>query len=409
MPKLLVLTSTLPRWAGDTEPRFVEYLSYELARSMQVTVLAPHCAGAAREEKFRSGEQEISVCRFRYFIPAWQSLAYDGGILSRLRRNPLRVLLVPFFLVAQLFAIARLHRQHRFDAIHAHWIIPQGLVAASFRLLSRHPPPLLVTSHGGDLFALRGALLTGLKRWVLKRANKIAVVSEAMRPIAVELARDEGKVSVNSMGVDLRKVFSPGDHSIERSGLVFVGRLVEKKGVSYLIEAMATLTKNDPDLQLTIIGDGPDRVALTQLVAILHLEKNVQFVGSVPNVDLPTHFRTAKIAVMPSVVAASGDQEGLGLVAVEAMGCGCAVVASDLPAVRDTVVDGETGLMARPADADDLARVLARLLRDDDKRRELADNGRRYALAHFDWRIIGDNYAALILGMLEATTERAEN
>jgi len=316
---------------------------------------------------------------------------------------------VPFFLVAQLFAISQLHRQHRFDAIHAHWIIPQGLVAALFRLLSRRPPPLLVTSHGGDLFALRGALLTGLKRWILKRANKIAVVSEAMRPTAVELAHDEGKVSVHSMGVDLRNVFTPGDHATGRSGLVFVGRLVEKKGVSYLIEAMATLTKNDPQLQLTIIGDGPDRATLTRQVANLKLENNVQFIGSVTNIELPEHLRTAAIAVMPSVVAASGDQEGLGLVAVEAMGCGCAVVASDLPAVRDTVIDGETGLMARPADANDLADVLARLLNDDEKRRVLANNGRRYALAHFDWRIIGDKYAALILGMLEPTTERAES
>ena len=96
--RVLVLTSTLPRWPGDTEPRFVEYLSYELARGFEVVVLAPHCPGAARQETLSNGKQALAIHRFRYFIPALQSLAYDGGILSRIRQNPLRLLLIPFFL-----------------------------------------------------------------------------------------------------------------------------------------------------------------------------------------------------------------------------------------------------------------------------------------------------------------------
>ncbi|MGI9262428.1 MAG: glycosyltransferase family 4 protein, partial [Woeseiaceae bacterium] len=124
--KLLVLTSTYPRWSGDTEPRFVEYLSQELAKSYEVVVLAPHCDGAARRETLSKDGRSISVHRFRYFIPTLQSLAYEGGILSRIRRNPFRILLVPFFIAAQLYAISVLHRRYRFDAIHAHWIIPQG-------------------------------------------------------------------------------------------------------------------------------------------------------------------------------------------------------------------------------------------------------------------------------------------
>ena len=103
---------------------------------------------------------------------------------------------------------------------------------------------------------------------------------------------------------------------------------------------------------------------------------------------------------MPSVVAASGDQEGLGLVAIEAMGCGCAVVASDLPTVRDSVSDGETGLMVSPGDPSDLAAKIATLLVDDELTAKLAANGRRYALEHFDWQRVGDGYAQLIKRML---------
>lgn len=397
--KLLVLTSTLPRWEGDTEPRFVEYLGYELARHFEVVILAPRCPNAARRETYTQDGQSITVHRFRYFIPAFESLAYEGGILSRLRRNPLRVLLVPLFLLAQLISVAKLHREHRFDAIHAHWIIPQGLVAACFALLNRKAPPVLVTSHGGDLFALQGALLVGLKRWVLARATRTTVVSRAMRDYAVELGCDTSKIFVQSMGVDLCRTFTPGDPAQERKGIIFVGRLVEKKGIGYLIEAMGPLVRRFPDLQLTIIGDGPLRQSLTTAVRDTHLDTNIRFLGSLPNVQLPQYLRQSKIAVMPSVVAESGDQEGLGLVAVEAMGCGCAVVASDLAAVRDAIIDGETGLLADPADPLGLAAKIASLLDDDACRERLAENARRYALEHFDWRHVGDRYAELITGM----------
>ena len=394
---LLVLTSTLPRWAGDTEPRFVEDLSYQLADKFDVVVLAPHCAGAARHETLSDGKRRITVHRFRYCFVALQSLAYDGGVLSKLKRNPLRVLLVPLFLAAQTISIAKLHRRHRFAAIHAHWIIPQGMSAALFRLLARQAPPLLITSHGSDLFALRGALLARLKRWILGKATRVSVVSDAMRSAAAELGCNDSDIAVRSMGVDLRFTFTPGEAGTERDGLIFVSRLVEKKGLTHLIEAMARLVAQHPELRLTIIGDGPLREPLTQLVSKLDLQDHVHFAGSLPNAELPNYLRAAQISVMPSV------QEGLGLVTVEAMGCGCAVVASDLPAVRDVVIDGETGLMVQPADSAELAEKIGRLLADDTLRDTLAAAGRRHALAHFDWREVGTTYAELIAGMLQKT------
>jgi glycosyltransferase involved in cell wall biosynthesis len=396
LPRVLVLTSTWPRWSDDTDPRFIEYLSYELARSFDVTVLAPHCSGAALQEQASNGEQTVDVHRFRYFFTAMQSLAYGGGMLAQVRRNPFRLLLLPFFLVAELVAIARLHREHQFDAIHAHWIVPHGLVAAVYRLISRNAPPILVTSHGGDLYALRGFVMRRLKRWILNRASAVTVVSEAMRGHCADLGFDADKIVVRSMGVDLKDTFTPGARDGKRSGLVFVGRLVEKKGVEYLIEAMAVLMRREPKPELSIVGGGPLLSELQQLSERCGVAEQVRFVGSVPNVVVPDYLRASSIAVMPSIVAASGDQEGLGLVAVEAMGCECAVVASDLPAVRDVVRDGETGLMAEPANADALAAAITRLLDDDDLRRGLAEKGRRYATENFDWRIVGRRYAELL-------------
>lgn len=399
-PTLLVLASTFPRWKGDTEPRFVESLSFELARNFDVVVLAPHCRGAAAHEFFRRGQRSLEVYRFRYCFTALENLAYDGGMLARLRENPLRFLLLPLFFLAQLAATARLCRERSIDAMHAHWIIPQGLVAAILRVLSSRTPPILITSHGGDLYALRGVLMERLKRWIVDKADAVTVVSSAMRDYCEARRLAPGRVVVQSMGVDLDEAFTPGNGNVPRDGLVFVGRLVEKKGVPYLIEAVSILAKQAKDVKLRIIGDGPLRESLEELAHRLQVDDRVTFVGSVPNEEVPDYLRAAKISVMPSVVATSGDQEGLGLVAVEALGCGCAIVAFDLPAVRDTILHGKTGLMAEPENATDLADKIAMLLDDAALRQRLAESGRRHALEKFTWSAVGANYTKIITEMI---------
>ena len=139
--KVLVLTSTFPRWINDSEPAFVEYLSLQLAKRHQVHILAPHTKGAMEHEVWPEQQKDnnknlptIEVFRFRYFPESGQTLAYNGGIMANLDRNPFKYGLVPLFMLSQLFWIMRLHRQHQYDVIHAHWIIPQGLLSVLFNL-----------------------------------------------------------------------------------------------------------------------------------------------------------------------------------------------------------------------------------------------------------------------------------
>lgn len=387
--RLLVLTSTFPRWANDTDPRFIEELCYELADTFEVTVLAPHCRGAARRETLARGSRTLEVRRFRYCPARLETLAYGGGIVANLRRNPLRVLLVPLFMAGQLFAAMRLHRERRFAAVHAHWLIPQGVVAVLLKRLVRQPPPVLVTAHGSDLATLRGAVLSCLKRRVLRAADSVSVVSEALREAAIELGCDRHKLRVASMGVDLRSLFTPGDGN-GRGGLICIGKLDPNKGVEHLLRAFARLAPEHPGLTLLLVGDGVDRRALESLSRRLGVAERVGFEGTLPQHRLPDLLRSASIAAVPSL------REGLGLVAVEALGCGCALVASDLPALREVVIDGETGLLARPGDADDLAAKIAWLLADAGLRERLAANGRAHVVARFDWRAVGESYRSLL-------------
>ena len=389
-PRLLVLTSTFPRWAGDREPPFVYELSRRLAGQFEVHVLAPHAPGARREETLDG----VHVHRFRYAPERLQQLAYDGGILARLRERPWRLILVPCLLAAQALALRRLLARQRFDVLHAHWVIPQGLAA----LLAGAPRrvPMLCTSHGGDLFGLRGPLARYLKRRVLAQSAAVTVVSEAMREAVLALCPGQ-VVDVVPMGTDLSGCFTPPDQPARASDtLLFAGRLVEKKGVVYLLDAVARLRAKGRAVTLTLAGDGPQRGALQAHAVRLGIDSVVRFLGAVDHAQLAGLFRQAAVAVVPSVVAADGDQEGFGLVIVEAMGCACPVVASRLPAINDIAVDGETALLVPPADPDALALAIARVLDDTDGAAQRAAAARLRVLERFGWESVGRRYADLL-------------
>lgn len=390
--QILVLTSTFPRWPGDCEPPFVFELSKRLVAKFDVTVLCPHAHGAALNEVIDG----IQVHRFRYCFERWQKLAYDGGIMGNLKKNPLNYLLIPFFIAAQFFFLLRLLRKSQVDLIHAHWLIPQGLVATLACAFLSPKPVIVCTSHGGDLFGLTGRLMSRIKRRIILDIDKVVVVSEAMKTYAAELSGRQD-IEVISMGVDLLHRFTPSE-SVRKNcyQLLFVGRLVEKKGARYLIEAMPEILRHYPQVQLLIAGDGPDKTDLQKLVLNIDLESQIQFLGPIDNSELQMLYRQASIFVAPSVVARSGDQEGLGLVFVEALGCACAVVASDLPAIRDVVIDEVTGLITKQKNSADLAQKICRLLDDRRLRESLGEAGRRHVLEKYDWNIIVKRYTSLI-------------
>jgi hypothetical protein len=124
-PRLLVLASTYPRWPGDPEPAFVHELARRLVDAFEVTVLCPHAAGAATRETFDG----VQVLRYRYAPAALESLVNDGGIVANLKRHRWKWLLLPTFVGALAWRAWRLVRRERPAVVHAHWLIPQGVVA----------------------------------------------------------------------------------------------------------------------------------------------------------------------------------------------------------------------------------------------------------------------------------------
>lgn len=385
-PGLLVLASTYPRWAGDPEPGFVHELARRLTDRFHVTVLCPHAAGAPAEETMDG----VDVVRYRYAPEAWETLVNDGGIVTNLRRAKWKYLLVPGFVLAQVWRAWRLVRSQRVDVVHAHWLVPQGLIAALLSRLGRRRLPFLVTSHGADLFALRGWPFPAIKRFVVREAADVTVVSEGMLSGIEALGGDPNRVAVEPMGVDLKGRFRPDPATPRsRSELLFVGRLVEKKGLQHLLDAIPLIRLKRPDVRLTIAGFGPDMDARREQVARLGIEGAVEFVGAVAQEHLPDLYRRAALFIAPFVEAKSGDQDGLGLVLVEALGCGCPVVVSRLPATRALLASCTAVYEAAPGDPRSISQSVLEALGADESPR-LKD------ILGFDWDERAAAYGTLL-------------
>lgn len=399
-PHILVLASTFPSRENDSKPAFVFELSRRLTKYFDVTVLTPRTPGAKDEEKMAG----LRVIRHPYFFRTLENLtSQNGGILHQLKSNSWNYLLVPFLLISQILAIVCLIRRERIDVVHAHWIIPQGFTAAIATVITGKSIPLIVTSHGADLFALQGRLFQTLKRWIINRSRIVTVVSHAMKETVVGMNISADKVSVISMGVDLIKTFVPAPHKKRDPGkLIFVGRLVEKKGVNMLLDAMPRILARFPDVHLTVVGSGPLEKDLYQQCESLNISDHVTFLGGKPQAALPGLYQQAAMAVFPFVSARDGDQEGLGLVVIEAMGCGCPVIASDLPAVKDTVQHGKTGWTVTPGDSHALADRIIISLENSKKMKKMADRARHRAIELFDWEIITDRYKLCINSVLKS-------
>jgi glycosyltransferase involved in cell wall biosynthesis len=337
----------------------------------------------------------VEILRYRYAPKSMQTLVYGGGILTNLRRSPWKLLLLPGFVLAQYLAARRVIVRDAIMIVHAHWLIPQGMVARwlakRFRFM-----PYVVTSHGSDLHGLKGRFMRALKARVVVGASAITVVSPGMRSEVESLGMHPSRLEVLPMGVDMRERFTPQpDTQRSHNEILFVGRLVARKGLMTLIEAMPAIVRSVPDAVLLVAGYGPERDANEERVRALHLEEHVKFLGAIAQEDLPDLYRRAAVFVAPAIV-----REGLGLVVLEAAACCCPVVASDFPAMHLMLGEEKPNAYVPPGDSSSLATALVDMLKQpvtadklELRRSRLVDN--------YDWETVAERYGDLLLDCLE--------
>lgn len=255
-------------------------------------------------------------------------------------------------------------------AVHAHMAnVPAMIALYIARALG---VPFSFTGHAADLFVQRAAL-----SFKLREASFVSCISHWHRGFYRSItALDERRLPVVRCAVAITAAVA-----VERQEIVTVARLVAKKGIDLLIEAFHAA--RPAGWRLRILGDGPERARLEALVAALGLGDDVAFDGARPHAECLAAISTAGLFVLPCRTASNDDRDGIPVVLMEAMAAGRAVIAGDLPTIRELVSDGETGLLAPPDDAAALATLIARLTADPVARRRLGLAARAFVAEEF--------------------------
>lgn len=380
--KICLVTTSFPRWAGDSQGTFV----WELARfiaslGVEILVISMHSPGARKHERI----ENVEIIRPRYWLPEkWEMLKRTGGGLPvTWRKYPLaRIQILPFFLVCALAVI----RHARFcDLIHAHWTLSAAAASLGQPI---HKHRILLTVQGSDVFQVPqhpiGAVFT---RATLSRCDLIVALSKALEERVIQLGVEPSKLRVIPNGVDTSQ-FVPLDVEAREPLILFVGSLIQRKGVKYLIQAMPDVFVSFPNFRLVIVGEGPEASYLQTLTRELKIEDRTLFTGPLPHQEVRKLMQRAKILVLPSL------EEGMGVVLVEALACGTPVVASCVDGIRD-VITPDVGILVPPANSNALSGGIIEILSNPSHWTKMSQNARIRAETYYDWKIVARRYIEL--------------
>lgn len=383
---VLFLTHSFPRSEGDAAGSFILRLAVALrGEDVNVRVVAPAGPGLPASEEIEG----ITVERFRYAPRRYEKLAYTGNMASDVASSWTARLALVGFLGSDFVHSVLARRSFEPDLVHAHWWFPSGVVGSWVSGLARIP--LVTTLHGTDVRMVRKvSVAKPLFGHVLKHSAAVTTVSRWLKEETETLAPGvEPTVAPMPVATDR---FSPGS-SRRGQNLLFVGRLNDQKGVDHLLNALALMKR---EAWLDIVGDGPNREALKQLAQQLGIASRIRWHGQLSQSELPPLYQQAAAVVIPSI------DEGLGLVAVEALLCEAPVVAFDSGGLRDVIQHEKTGLLVPPGDKYALANALDDLLARDGSGSQLGRAGRLYALSAFAPESAARRYAEIYRQVLGA-------
>jgi teichuronic acid biosynthesis glycosyltransferase TuaC len=281
------------------------------------------------------------------------------------------------------------------DVVHAHHVPLDGY--GMIGTCQRWNVPLVADAHGDALFTgLVHDPFVGKKvTETLRFSSRVICISRNIYRMAQQFGVDEEKLAYVPLGIDL-DLYRPGDRGAAKQAagldgkivVLFVGQLVEGKGVRYLLKAISSIDRGLLSrMTLVIVGDGPDHSVLQRMSRELGLGGHVRFEGRMPPTEVLKWYRAADIFVLPSL------SEGRPTVINEAMACGCAIVASDISGIPEQVTDGYNGYLVPPGDPAALAEKIARLA---ESEAEIARMGRNSRQKLQDEGVTWEKYAARV-------------
>jgi colanic acid/amylovoran biosynthesis glycosyltransferase len=374
----------------DTRPVVVIYKDQLLPRSQ--TFVRAQAEALQRYVPLYAGSREVPG---GFSLPEGRwAVVNEGGYLGKAEE-------AAFLFGGWSPKLVRALRKTRPVLMHCHFGV-DGVSA--MRLARKLKIPFLVTYHGYDA-TIRPEIAShwrhreyGRKRLLVARAAvTIVAVSNHIKKCLVDQGFPAEKIIVHYIGIDT-DYFRADPEVVREPVVLFVGRLVEKKGCEYLVRAMARVQESYPPARLVVIGDGPLRPELERL-AVQHCA-SATFLGACTPAEVREWMNRASVFCVPSVTASNGNQEGFGLVFTEAQGMGLPVVSFASGGVTEAVAHGVTGFLVPERDEEGLARNIALLLNDPQLWNKFSAEGIRRVGSQFSLRtqtaLLENIYASIV-------------
>ncbi|MFL5733159.1 MAG: glycosyltransferase [Chloroflexia bacterium] len=406
--KICMVTSSYPKYEGDVTAPFVESIATSVAAAgHEVHVLAPYHP-ELRHEPLEKGVQLhfFKYSPFRH-LNIW---GYAESLEADVRVRGAIYPLTPVVFVSSLWALWRLTGKIKFDVMHAHWVVPNGPVAAIVARLRRLP--LVISMHGSDVFvAEQSKLISSVARWCYRLAGAITAPSEDLCVRAGRLGAPASRCHVVPYGVDPstftriedaspllhQELGLPADAPI----IFAVGRMVYKKGFEYLIRAVPAVLREHPEAKVVLAGGGDLEDRLKSLVRQLGVERSVIMPGWISRDKMPLYFSGCDLFVLPSVVDQQGNVDGLPNTLLEAMASARPVVATNVAGIPLAVKDGDNGLLVPQKQPGELSAAINLLLDAPELRRQYGEASRLRVERELNWQTTARTFVDLYRSTLK--------
>lgn len=395
-----MVTSSYPRFPGDAVATFMEPIATGVAAlGHDVHMVAPWTPSWQRGE--RDGGVRFHLYRYAP-SPRFNTFGYAAGLRADVRLRASAVMVAPLALGAGWIRAGRVARATRSDIVHAHWVIPSGVIAAA--LPGRRP--LVISLHGSDVFVAEKHRVAGLTaRAAFARAAWVTACSADLRDRAVALGARADRISVVPYGVDTSRFAPSSAHRAEvrrRLGIpadaplvLAFGRLVEKKGFAYLVDATASLAHRYPTVRVVIAGDGDLAVPLRERARAAGVADRVLFPGVVTHDAVPGLLAAADVAVAPSIRDDAGNVDGLPNSVLEVLASSTPLVTTLAGGIGAVATDGQNARIVPERDAEALATAITDLLRDPGHASGMGCRAREAVCRDYSWSRVAADFNAI--------------
>ena len=387
--KICWITSSYIKNIYDSTSPFLHEIAKHLAASgVEVHVITPMSADSIDEEVIDG----VVIHRFSFLPQKYDKLTYGGGMAVNLKKYSIaKFQLIPYT-ISCMYSFYKLHRQENFNLIHAHWAFPAGFIATILKYI--YSIPLITTLHGTEVFLSdKYKLAKYLMKYCLNYSDSVITNSTYTMQCSKELIDRE--YAVIPMGIDTTKYFPLSTTNIaelkEKLGLpdkrvlITVCRLIERKGVNYILDSLNYIKTQN--ICLIIVGNGPEKEKLIEYANELTSKNAVLqiiFKEQVSEAELIELHQICDIELLTSIIDDTGETEGLGVVLIEGGACGKPLIGSNVGGISDVIVDEYNGYLVEQKDAKMLAEKIEGLLENDDIRKDMGNKSRTHVVKKFD-------------------------